>query len=131
MQIGEYNADNNDYRIYYKIKTHFECGHSHTQNEFLSCGGDTITSPLNDLHRNDCEVYNPLTASWSLESYNLTDYIWGHNSWSLGNGSVLLLGGTGYYLDGTTEWHEKNDKTEMVTQGVGSTKSFDLHHPCE
>ena len=119
MQIGKYDADNNDYRIYYKIKTHFECGHSHTQNEFLSCGGDTITSPLNDLHRNDSEVYNPLTASWSLESYNLTDYIWGHNSWSLGNGSVLLLGGGG-----------RSDKTEMVTQGIGSTKSFDLQHPC-
>ena len=99
---------------------------SHTQNEFLTCGGASGTE-----RGLQCEVYNPLTASWSLEPYNLTDKIYNHNSWSLGNGSVLLLGGTGYYLDGTTEWHEKNDKTEMVTQGVGSTKSFDLHHPCE
>ena len=90
----------------------------HTQNEFLTCGGGTAA---NDFHHtpHTCEVYNTLTASWSLESYNLTANIFSHNSWSLGNGSVLLLGGG-----------NRDNKTEMVTQGIGSTKSFDLQHPC-
>ena len=93
----------------------------HTQNEFLTCGG--ASGAERGLQ---CEVYNPLTASWSLEPYNLTDKIYNHNSWSLGNGSVLLLGGVkGWTL---SELHAY--KTEMVTQGIGSTKSFDLQHPC-
>ena len=90
----------------------------HTQNEFLTCGGGSGAE--DDPRPHTCEVYNPLTASWSLEPYNLTDNIYIHNSWSLGNGSVLLLGGG-----------NRDNKTEMVTQGIGSTKSFDLHHPCE
>ena len=91
---------------------------SHTQNEFLTCGGGTPEEEF--LHTpHTCEVYNPLTASWSLEPYNLTDNIYIHNSWSLGNGSVLLLGGG-----------NRDNKTEMVTQGIGSTKSFNLQQPC-
>ena len=101
----------------------------HTQNEFLTCGGITPNNTGPDYYYNtphNCEVYNPLTASWSLESYNLTENMILHNSWSLGNGSVLLLGGVkGWTL---SELHAY--KTEMVTQGIGSTKSFDLQHPC-
>ena len=96
----------------------------HTQNEFLTCGGTTPGRSYHTPHT--CEVYNPLTASWSLESYNLTENIYAHNSWSLGNGSVLLLGG----MKGNTISETRFYKTEMVTQGIGSTKSFDLQHPC-
>ena len=96
----------------------------HTQNEFLTCGGGSGAE--DDPRPHTCEVYNPLTASWSLESYNLTENMILHNSWSLGNGSVLLLGGVkGWTL---SELHAY--KTEMVTQGIGATQSFDLQHPC-
>ena len=92
------------------IQTRFR----HTQNKLLSCGGDDSNSG----NKNKCEFYNPNTASWSIESYNLVEGRHGHTSWSLGNGSVVLLGG----------W-SSDSTTEIVTQGSGTKIGFDLENP--
>ena len=82
----------------------------HTQNDFLSCGDD-------ESDKNKCEVYTPQTGNWSIETYNLIESRYGHTSWSLDNGSVVLLGG----------W-SSNNTTEILIQGVGTSRGFDLKH---
>ena len=84
----------------------------HTQNNFLSCGGDE------NGNGKKCEVYSPHTGNWSVESYDLREMRYGHTSWSLGNGNVVLLGG----------W-SSNSTTEIVIQGNGTSRGFDLEHP--
>ena len=60
-----------------------------------------------------CELYTP-GAGWRLEPYNLEDGRYDHKSWTLSNGSVVLLGGEGgYFLT-----------TEIVTPGVGTRPGF-------
>ena len=83
----------------------------HTQNGFLSCGDDQSSGG------NKCEVYTPQTGKWSIETYNLTASRFRHTSWSLDNGSVVLLGG----------W-SSNITTEILIQGVGTSRGFDLKH---
>ena len=80
----------------------------HTQNDFLSCGDDQSSG------ENKCEVYIPETGKWSIEDYNLTESRFGHTSWSLNNGSVVLLGGWSASI--TTE----------TIQGGGTLRGFDL-----
>ena len=62
--------------------------------------------------RKTCEVYNP-GVGWRQENYTLLEKRSSHTSWSLSNGSVVLLGGG--FSDQTTE---------VVTPGVG-TGSWD------
>ena len=81
----------------------------HTQNDFLSCGDDVN-------YGNTCEVYTPQTGNWSIETYNLTEVRYGHTSWSLDNGSVVLLGG----------WYTGN--TTILIQDGGTSRGFDLKH---
>ena len=83
----------------------------HSQNSFLTCGGD------NGVGERSCEVYSP-GEGWSLEPYTLTQSRYDHTSWTLNNGSVLLLGG--YYYN--------SDTTELVTPGVGTKPGFTLKY---
>ena len=81
----------------------------HTQNDFLSCGGD-------EGKGNKCEVYSPQRGNWRIESYSLHYERHGHTSWSL-NESVVLLGG--WYSNSTTE----------IIHGNGTlSRGFDLKH---
>ena len=75
--------------------------YGHTQNGFLSCGGFDGKSWSDDT----CELYVP-GVGWRLEPYNLMEWKFRHTSWTLKNGSVLLLGSL---FDGIN--------TELVTPG--------------
>ena len=66
-----------------------------------------------------CEVFTP-GVGWN-ESYYLREQRDGHASWTLNNGSVVLLGGSGSSSTSTTE---------VVTLGSGSTLGFELRHFC-
>ena len=55
---------------------------------------------------------------WRQEPYNLTEKRHGHTSWSLNNGSVVLLGG-----------RDSENTTETVTPGVGTARGFNLKYP--
>ena len=82
----------------------------HTQNNLLACGGfgsDTATT---------CELYSP-GVGWRPEPYTLAEERRGHSSWTLSNGSVVLLGG-----EGTT-------RTEVLTPGVGTRPGFPMRYP--
>ena len=91
-------------------------GH-HTQNGLLACGGwnryDEVGPP------STCEVFTP-GLGWRPEPYSLTERRYGHTSWTLSNGSVLLLGGI---VSGT------QNTTELVTPGVGTSRGFDMKYP--
>ena len=86
--------------------------YGHTQNGFLSCGGFDGKSWSHET----CELYVP-GVGWRLEPYDLMEWKWGHTSWTLKNGSVLLLGSP---LDGIN--------TELVTPGVGTVPGFYLNN---
>ena len=60
-----------------------------------------------------CEVFTP-GVGWN-ESYYLREQRDGHASWTLNNGSVVLLGGSG---------------SSSTTEGSGSTLGFELRHFC-
>ena len=90
--------------------------YDHSQNGFLSCGGRRFTDG-EDLSFETCEVYVP-GVGWRLEPYTLNTWISDHTSWTLKNGSVLLLGSL---LDG--------NNTELVTPGVGTVPGFYLNNP--
>ena len=79
----------------------------HSQNNFLACGGETTPTT--------CEVFTP-GVGWSPEPYSLTEGRRHHTSWTLNNGSVLLLGG----LETRT--------TEILTPGVGTGPAFSLKY---
>ena len=64
-----------------------------------------------------CEVFTP-GVGWN-ESYYLREQRVGHASWTLNNGSVVLLGGS-----------ESLTTTEVVTLGSGSTPGFELMYGC-
>ena len=94
--------------------------YGHTQNGFLSCGGDDwtdVTDDGNPWSYDTCELYVP-GVGWRLEPYNLMEWKWTHTSWTLKNGSVLLLGSL----------FDRN-KTELVTPGVGTVPGFYLNNP--
>ena len=81
----------------------------HTQSGFLSCGGFETQSL--------CEVFTP-GVGWTEKPYNLTEERWGHTSWTLNNGSVLLLGGQCAL---TT--------TELLVPGSNTRPAFSLKYP--
>ena len=64
-----------------------------------------------------CEVYVP-GVGWRKEPYILDDWKVDHTSWTLKNGSVLLLGS---YFDPYL--------SELVTPGVGTAPGFNLNNP--
>ena len=80
----------------------------HSETGFLACGGHS--------KGNTCEFYTP-GVGWRLEPYNLTQRRSDHTSWTLNNGTVVLLGGG----DGPTS-------TEFVTPGVGTWPGFSLKY---
>ena len=90
--------------------------YDHTQDGYLSCGGRQMDDG-EDLSYETCELYVP-GVGWRLESYTLNNWKVDHTSWTLKNGSVLLLG---CYLN--------DDETELVTPGVGSVPGFKLNKP--
>ena len=81
----------------------------HTQNGFLSCGGFETPSL--------CEVFTP-GGGWTEEPYQLNQERWGHTSWTLNNGSVLLLGG-----------QSAQNTTELVMPGLSTRPAFSLKYP--
>ena len=83
----------------------------HSQNGFLSCGGFETPSL--------CEFYTP-GGGWAEEHYKLTQERWGHTSWTLNNGSVLLLGGLGQSAQTTTD---------LVRPGLDTQPGFNLKYP--
>ena len=87
----------------------------HTQNGFLSCGGMDYTDDGNPWSYDTCELYVP-GVGWRFEPYKLMQWKWRHTSWTLKNGSVLLLGNSGI-------------NTELVTPGVGTAPGFYLNNP--
>ena len=82
----------------------------HSQSNFLACGGFGSDTAMT------CELFS-LGVGWRLEPYTLTEERRGHSSWTLNNGSVVLLGG-----EGTT-------RSEVLTQGVGTTQGFAMKYP--
>ena len=91
----------------------------HTANGFLSCGGSFYNNSYNgeeDWSYETCEVYVP-GLGWRREPYILNTWKADHTSWTLKNGSVLLLGS---YFD--------DNETELVTPGVGSVPGFYLNN---
>ena len=84
--------------------------YSHSQNNLMACGGLPIGETT-------CEVLIP-GGGWRLEPYNLTEERLDHTSWTMNNGSIVLLGG------------EKSvNTTEIITPGVGTRPGFDLKYP--
>lgn len=102
-----------------------------TLNGFLACGGDVISSASSGSR--NCSLYNPRDQGWTLEAYQLSQWRGSHSSWTLTNGSVLLMGGSGDYLVNETDpWDMVHGiTTELVTAGVGSVPSFNLKYQSE
>lgn len=82
----------------------------HTQNSFLTCGGNGTEIETT------CEVLIP-GDTWRREPYKLTQKRSWHTSWTLNNGTVILLGG-GF----------SSDTSENVTPGLGSAPGFSLKY---
>ena len=93
--------------------------YEHTQDGFLACGGtEYLRENTGEYWTYDtCEVYVP-GVGWRLENYILNTWKTGHTSWTLKNGSVLLLG----------SWLYPNS-TEIVTPGEGTQPGFNLNNP--
>ena len=90
--------------------------HLHSQNQFLACGGGGKTSG------SSCEEFNPKLGEWSLRTSPLIRSRRGHSSWSLTNGSVILLGGI------PTGMHDvKENIAELVSPGLQSVRSLLLN----
>ena len=73
----------------------------HTQDTFLLCGStysDAWTS---------CEEFSPATGTWALTNHTLQKSRYGHVSWSVEEGT-LLMGG---FSSGTTSEIVKHDAT--------------------
>ena len=85
--------------------------HEHSQNNLLACGGQGTTGT-----ETTCEGFTS-GVGWRQEPYILTEERRYHTSWSLSNGSLLLLGG---------EW---SNTTEVVIPGVGTRPGFSLKYP--
>lgn len=94
----------------------------HTQNEFLTCGGISLGPDGEEALSQKCEVFTP-GVGWRLEPYELAEPRFQHTSWTLNNGSVVLVGGP--------VW--SRDTTEVVTPGsvTSPTPGFRLKHQCE
>ena len=102
----------------------------HTQTNLLSCGGGklNITDRNQSERINNTDVDMPSTCILYLpgkgyiHAFNLREKRYGHSSWTLNNGTVLLLGG---YFSPTT--------TEKLNLGIGNSSihPFDLRHPIE
>ena len=85
----------------------------HTLDGFLACGGynsDALTS---------CEEFSPATGTWALTSHTLQEYRYGHVSWSVEEGT-LLMGG---YFSMTT--------SEIVKHDCTTEASFDMKYRTE
>ena len=90
----------------------------HTQNNLISCGGQSTSSLAASSTSIVCEFYIPFVV-WIQASFKLTVARSGHTSWTLNNGSVLLMGGN--FSDTTTE---------LVTLRQNRTQpGFDLKYP--
>ena len=90
--------------------------HLHSQNQFLACGGGGKTSG------SSCEEFNPKLGQWNLRTSPLIRNRRGHSSWSLTNGSVILLGGI------PTGMHDvKENIAELVSPGLQSVRSLLLN----
>ena len=86
-----------------------------TLNGFLACGG-TFRA------QSSCSSYGG-ESNWTKEPYTLYSERKFHSSWTLRNGSVLLMGGG-------SGWDEPvGNSTELVTPGVGTVPSFTLKSP--
>ena len=106
-----------------KIMQDFHRNH-HTQTNLLSCGGGKLDKNQSEMINNvDVEVPSTcilyLPGKGYIHAFNLTKKRYGHCSWTLNNGTVLLLGGL--HSPTTTE-------TLNVAAG-NSSRSFDLPLP--
>lgn len=79
----------------------------HSQNQFLACGGGGTSG-------SSCEEFNPNLGHWGLRASPLIRNRRRHSSWTLNNGSVLLLGG----IQST-----KENIAELVSPGLKSVRS--------
>ena len=84
----------------------------HSQNQFLACGGGDRSSG------STCEEFNPELGQWSLRTSPLIQSRRRHSSWTLNNGSVILLGGIHI---------SKENITELVSPGLPSVRSLQLN----
>ena len=84
----------------------------HSQNQFLACGGGDRSSG------STCEEFNPKLGQWSLRKSPLIQSRRRHSSWTLNNGSVILLGGI---------HNTKENITELVSPGLQSVRSLQLN----
>ena len=84
----------------------------HSQNQFLACGGGGRSSG------SSCEEFNTKLGQWSLHPSPLIQSRRRHSSWTLGNGSVILLGGM----------HSLRENiTELVSPGLRSVRALELN----
>ena len=94
----------------------------HTQDNLLLCGG------YSDEALTSCEKFSPATGTWALTSHTLQKSRYGHVSWSVEEGT-LLMGG---FSSGTTSEIVKHDATtetsfEMKYDTVYATIQYSFY----
>ena len=85
----------------------------HTQDNLLACGGYYYSDA-----RTSCEEFSPATGTWALTSHTLQEYRYGHVSWSVEEGTLLM---GGYF----------SDTTEIVKHDGTTETSFDMKYHTE
>ena len=76
----------------------------HTQDGLLACGGDHLDT--------SCEQFSPATGTWARTSHTLQQRRYGHVSWSVEEGTILMGGGHQYGARLTTEIVKHGGTTE-------------------
>ena len=79
--------------------------YDHTQDGLLACGG------LDSEAGYSCEEFSPATGTWARTSHTLQKSRYGHVSWSVEEGT-LLMGGV---ISGTTSEIAKHNGTTETT----------------
>ena len=80
--------------------------YDHTLDGLLACGG--CCNDADGIDAGDsCEEFNPATSTWVLTNHTLQKRRYGHVSWSVEEGTLLMGGFSG----GTTSEIVKHDAT--------------------
>ena len=82
---------------------------SHTQAGLLACGGYYETYDDDAEAETSCEEFSPATGTWARTSHTLQESRYGHVSWSVEEGT-LLMGGA--FSDTTSEIVKHDGTTE-------------------
>ena len=80
--------------------------YGHTLDNLLACGGCCVDTGYGEFR--NCEEFSPATGLWTNTFHTLQEERYGHVSWSVEEGTLLMGGDSGYTSeivkhDGTTE----------------------------